>query len=173
MPRLPQRLRAHPRRALATGIALLAGAIAVIAYLATAHPSDYPDQLPGAHSDVSVQQALRDHHITLPATTHNLRYSANQHVEGDDYPLAAVFSFPCAQTPAFATANNLNQVSHSYLLLNIAVYDLATNLGWNPTSQGATWYEHVEGTRATLSVLIQPAVTSICTGYLFSNKYND
>jgi len=170
--RLHQRFTARPRRALAAALALLAAATATTVSLAAAHHSGYPDQLPGSDSDVSAQQALRDHHITLPASVLNLRYSANQHAEDDDYPLAAEFTFACAETPTFAAANDLDQVSDPYVLLDIAVYDLASNLGWNPNTPGASWYEHIEGTRATLSVLIQPT-GGHCTGYLFSNKYTD
>jgi hypothetical protein len=170
--RLHQRLTAHPHRTLAAALALLAAATATAVSLAATRHSGYPDQLPGSDSDVSAQQALRDHHITLPESALNLRYSANQHTENNDYPLAAEFTFACAEAPAFTAANALNQVADPSVLLDIAVYDLASNLGWNPHTPGASWYEHVEGTRATLSVLIQPS-GGHCTGYLFSNKYTN
>lgn len=171
-PRLRRQAHSRPSRTLATVLVIITAAAAAALLVAHARNSDYPDQLPGSASDVSAQQALNDHLITLPATTAHLRYSADRHAEDNDYPLAAVFTFDCAEAPAFTAANNLDQVAHWYQLIDIAVYDLATNLGANPNTPGTTWYEHVDGNRATLSVLIQPTAAT-CTGYLFGNKYSE
>jgi hypothetical protein len=165
-------MRTAPRRRRGLLWAALAACAATTAALAlhALAPTPFPDQLPNSHSDVSLQQALRDHGIILPRSTRNLRYSANRDTEDDDYPLAADFTLACPDIPVLSAANNLDQVSHPYLLLDSGVYDLAGNLGANPDAPTATWYEHVDGTQATLSVMIQPA-SGNCTACLFAHRY--
>ena len=65
--------------------------------------------------------------------------------------------------------NNLGQVSHSYLLLDISVYDLADNLGANPDSPTNAWYERVDDPQTNLSAMIQPSAHG-CTAYLFADR---
>lgn len=131
-------------------------------------PPAFPDQLPGSDSDVSATQALRDHHISLPPSTRALRYSAHQHTEDGDYPLAAEFSFACAETLPFTETNHLYTVENPDRLLDQSVYGLADNLGWKPGASGATWYQRIENGRADLSILIQPTPKN-CTVYLTSS----
>jgi hypothetical protein len=153
-------------------VGVCALALAAGLALALTRPSAFPDQLPGSDSDVSATQALSDHHIGLPPSTHGLRYSAHQHTEDGDYPMAAQFAFPCAQAPTFTETDHLFTVEDPDRLLDQSVYDLATNLGWKPGTPGATWYQRIENGRADLSVLIQPT-TNGCTAYLTSSLYTD
>ncbi len=164
----PRRLTLLITLAAVCALALAAAGLA----LARNRPPAYPDQLPGSDSDVSATQAMSDHHIDLPPSTRALRYSAHQHTEDGDYPLAAEFSFTCAETTPFTEANHLYTVNDPDRLLDQSVYVLADDLGWKPGTSGAVWYQRIEHGRADLSILIQPTTKS-CTVYLTSNLYTD
>jgi hypothetical protein len=167
-------MRTSPRRGrgrLWAALAACAATAAALMLYALA-PTPFPDQLPNSNSDVSLQQALRDHGIILPPSTRNLRYSAHQHTEDNDYPLTAEFTFVCAEVPALAGLNDLDRVSHWYQLLDISVYDLVGNLGANPDSPINTWYERVDGPQTSLSAMIQPSSHG-CTAYLFADRTTD
>ena len=164
-------MRTLPRRRRGILWAALAATAAALALYALA-PSPFPDQLPHAHSDVSLQQALRDHGIILPRSTRNLRYSANRYTEDEHYPMAAAFTLACAQVPVLAATNNLDSVSHWYQRLDIGVYDLVGNLGAHPDSPNDTWYERVEDPQTNLSAMIQPGPHD-CQAYLFADRTTD
>ena len=167
-------MRTSPRRRRTLRWAALTAGTATAAAFAlhALTPAPFPDQLPNSHSDVSLQQALRDHGIILPPSTRNLRYSANRYTEDDDYPLAAEFTLACAEVPTLTATNNLGQVGHSYLLLGISVYDLADNLGADPDSPANTWYERADDPQTSISAMIQPRAHG-CTAYLFADRTID
>jgi hypothetical protein len=124
--------------------------------------------LPGSFVSLPAGAARRRHH---PAALNPEPALQRQPLHrGRRLPLAAEFTLACPDIPALTATDNLNQVSHPHLLIDISVYDLASNLGANPDSPTATWYEHVDGTRATLSIMIQPAASN-CTAYLFAHRY--
>jgi hypothetical protein len=123
-------------------------------------------QLPdrnGFSTDVTWQQAFRDHHITIPSTVRGLRYSAYSHVDG--YPVWAVFRAPCSAMPGFVASNHLTEVN-SYLSLPYdSVYDFAQEMGWRPSRPGSAWYQRPARPRDNLEVLVA-GTARVCSAYL-------
>jgi hypothetical protein len=77
----PGRLARRATRLRRTLPALLLATLTAQAFtlwLNASHRADFPNQLPDSDSDVSAQQAQRDHAVSLPPSTRELRYSANQ-----------------------------------------------------------------------------------------------
>jgi hypothetical protein len=150
-----------------TGHSLRSVAMAVAAVLVAAcSPRSFPHQLPntyGFSTDVTWQQAFRDHHIRIAPGAEGLRYSAYSQVDG--YPVWAVFHSSCSAMPGFVANNHLTEVAGEASLPDGSVYDFAQQMGWRPSRPGSRWYQRPAGPRDDLEVLVAGAAR-ICSVYL-------
>ncbi len=131
-----------------------------------ATPHIFPHQLPntnGFSTDVTWQQAFRDHNIRIPTHVQGLRYSAYSQVDG--YPVWAVFRASCGAIRVFAAWNDLTTVEDSALLPSGSVYSFAQQMGWQSNSHGSRWYERPAGPAADLEVLVA-RTARVCIVYL-------
>ncbi|MFC8389977.1 hypothetical protein [Streptomyces sp. NPDC057238] len=69
----------------------------------------FPGAFPGTHTDVSADQAFRDHDLRVPASAEAVGYWAWS--EDDTYPLAAVPRMPCSAVPDFVSGSGLRPAS--------------------------------------------------------------
>jgi hypothetical protein len=74
-------------------------AVAALVALAAAacgdeEPRKFPGAFPGAHTDVSAEQAFHDYGITTPPKAKVVGYYAWS--EDDEYPMAAILKTACA-----------------------------------------------------------------------------
>ena len=142
-------------------------AMAVAAVLVAAcSPRPFPHQLPntyGFSTDVTWQQAFRDHHMTIPARVRGLRFSAYSQVDG--YPVWAVFRAACTAMPGFVAGNHLTEVAGEGSLPDGSVYDFAQQMGWQPSRPGSRWYQRPAGPRDNLEVLVAGTARD-CSVYL-------
>lgn len=68
----------------------------------------YDHQYPKADVNVSLEKALSDHRVDLPAGAQGVQYSANSELEG--YPLFLEFEAPCSEMGAFSEKNGLERL---------------------------------------------------------------
>jgi hypothetical protein len=130
--------------------ALRAIAMTVVAVMVAACTArSFPHQLPNTYSfstDVTWQQAFRDHHITIPSGARGLRYRAYSQVDG--YPIWAVFRAACSAMTGFAISNHLTEVNGEASLPGASsLDDFAQAMGWRPSHPGSKWYQRPAGPR--------------------------
>jgi hypothetical protein len=147
----------------------MAGAVlaAVVASAATAcgdkPEHHYPGAFPDTGTDVSFAKAFSDFGLVVEGPVKVVGYYADS---GDDtYPMAAVFTMPCAAVPDFASRNALRKVDWSDPdTADVGVF--AGRHGWADTGGPAradTWYTR---SRHAVHVLVHAAIGNACTVYL-------
>ncbi|MEU6226264.1 hypothetical protein [Streptomyces sp. NPDC047042] len=65
----------------------------------------FPYESPSDAADVSLEQALADHQVRLPAEARDITYGALKALDG--YPFRVEFSLACDRVPAFTGDNQL------------------------------------------------------------------
>jgi hypothetical protein len=169
-PGVAMRLRSSgPARCSLCAIAV---AVAGVLVASCAGSAVFPHQLPdsnGFSTDVTWQQAFRDHHVKISSQFHGLRYRAYSQVDG--YPVWAVFRTPCATIPDFIGQNELVRVADSALLPSGSVESFAQQMGWQPNynSRGVEWYQRPSGPSTNLEVLVR-GITRACSVYFVASK---
>jgi hypothetical protein len=136
-------------------------------------PGNFPGEISGSKSDVSIDKAASDHGVLLPKDPIGLLYQAWKGGEG--YPLDVSFSLECSQVPPFLAENHVRKVLEYYALPNSNVYSFAADRGWKPKASGiaangmplhtldAQWFNRSEG--GELEVLVD-SQKSNCSIYL-------
>ena len=122
--------------------------------------------LGGAQSNVTYEQAFRDHQISVPSTISDLRYGALSWADG--YPVRAMFNLRCSSVASFVDANSLAGVNDEYDGSVRDVYTFAVERGWKATGTDARWY--VRGgsaSTANLQVMVKSGI-STCQVFLDS-----
>jgi hypothetical protein len=110
--------------------------------------------LGGAQSDVSYEQAFRDHQISVPGTMFDLHYGALSRVEG--YPVRAMFNLPCSSVASFVGANSLVKANDKYDDSVRDVYTFAVERGWKTAESDAQWYfRRGSSSTANLQVMVK------------------
>ncbi len=113
----------------------------------------FDHQYPKADVNVSLEKALRDHRVGLPAGAQGVRYSANSELEG--YPLFLEFEAPCSEMGAFSGKNGLERLPMEKMWGTNAAVE-AQESGWRHR-KGDYGFRRDSGTSVTrIHALVSP-----------------
>ena len=158
-------MKRQPGRRAATALLAAALALTATACAKEEEPKKYPGAFPRGHTDVSAEQAFRDHGVVKPASARDLGYNAWS--ADDSYPLTAVFTIGCTGAPGFAAANGLRGVPE-LSPDTVAVEVFAKDHGWTDTGSGDTRYLREKSANGSRLEVLVHASGEECRVYLKS-----